>query len=135
MKHIEETEQENIITWASMQRLSELKHPVPSNARLGEYLVASANGGQRTAKAGAQLKKTGVRAGFPDLQLTLPAGNYYGLFIELKKPIVKGESRPVVSVLQNEWLIRLNKAGYYAVVCYGFDEAIRVIKLYLAGEI
>ena len=49
----------------------------------------------------------------------------------MKKPIVKGQSKPVVSLSQKEWLERLNKVGYKAVVCYGFDEAIEAITKYL----
>lgn len=67
----------------------------------------------------------GTKAGFPDLFLCIARGGYHGLFIELKT--VKGKP----TALQQTWLNRLNKQGYKAVVCYGFDEAKEAIKGYL----
>lgn len=42
------------------------------------------NGGARSPRQAAVLKKAGVRRGIPDLVLAYPAGPYHGLFIELK---------------------------------------------------
>ena len=37
----------------------------------------------------------------------------------------------VVSKEQQDWIDELNKQGYLAVVCYGFDSAVCVIAEYL----
>jgi hypothetical protein len=50
----------------------------------------------------------------------------YGLAIELKK--VKGGR---VSQSQNEWLKSLEMRGFKAIVAKGFDEAVKVLELYL----
>ena len=134
MQNLEEQHQIMIMQWCKAQRLSELKHPVPSGTKVFDYIVASANGGNRSKATGARLKATGVRAGFPDIQLCLGCGGFYGLFIELKRPRIQGKPTPTVSTLQKEWLLRLRKAHYRAEICYGFDEAIKVITSYLRGD-
>lgn len=135
MLHIEDEEQRLIIEWSKLKRLSELKHAVLPNSRISDYLVASANGGKRNAKEAARMKLQGVSAGFPDLQLCIAAGEYHGLFIELKRPIVKGKAKPVVSDYQSLWIERLSRGGYLARVCYGYDEAIKTIEQYLKGAL
>ena len=134
MQNLEEQHQVMIMQWCKAQRLSELKHPVPSGSKVFDYISASANGGARNKVTGAKLKASGVSAGFPDIQLCLGCGGFYGLFIELKRPIIKGKPTPTVSTLQKEWLLRLRKAHYRAEICYGYDETIEVITSYLAGK-
>lgn len=136
MQYIEDEHQQMIVDWANLQRVCSLKHAVKTGSRVGDYLVASANGGSRKggAKEGARLKASGVKAGFPDLQLCIAAGGHNGLFIEMKKPIVKGQPKPAVSSLQLQWIDRLNHAGYCALVCNGFDEAKHAITEYLKGN-
>ena len=72
------------------------------------------------------LKKQGMALGFPDIFIPMPNKTHAGLFIEMKRR--KGG---VVSDNQNKWIKILNDAGYYAVVCWGFDEARKVIDEYL----
>ena len=48
------------------------------------WLHHSPNGKRRTKAEGAKLKLMGVRAGFPDLYLAWPLGQYRGLVIEMK---------------------------------------------------
>lgn len=105
-----------IIQWCEFNKG---KYPMLSD------LHHSPNGGKRNAREAAKFKKMGTRAGFPDLELLYPNGKYHGLFIELKAPGGK------VSQKQKEWIDKLNKRGYYAKVCVGFDEAIETIKSYL----
>ena len=48
------------------------------------FLHHSPNGKRRSASDGQKLKLMGVRAGFPDLFLPWPVGDYMGCVIELK---------------------------------------------------
>lgn len=98
-----------------------------------KYLNSSQNGVRITNIRGAiRAKKAGMRAGFPDIFLPYPTQLYAGLFIELKRPIIKGQNKPVVSKEQKEWIEYLNSVGYKAVVCYGSNEAIQTICDYLS---
>lgn len=135
MRHIEDELQQLIIQWARMQRLSELKHPVPVGSFLSDYLSASANGGKRNIREAVRLKKAGVMAGFPDLQLCLAGGNknitFHGLFIELKRPKTKTSPRGTTSAKQRLVHSRLRDAGYAVEVLDNFDEVRKVITDYL----
>lgn len=86
------------------------------------------NGGKRGKAEAARLKAEGVSAGVPDLCLPAPRGGYHGLYIELKR--IKGGE---VSKNQKEWLALLNRQGYFAAVCFGWQEAARAITKYLEG--
>lgn len=84
------------------------------------------NGGSRHKAEAANLKKQGVKSGVPDLCLPVPRGRYHGLYIEMKR--IKGSK---TSVEQHEWLRKLCKNGYCAVVCKGWEDAARVLLAYL----
>ena len=94
-----------------------------------KLMFAIPNGGARDAITGAMLKREGVKPGVPDMLLPLPAGDFHGLFIELKT----AKARP--SSEQREWLMRLCNRGYAAVLCRGLDEAIDTISRYVAGQL
>lgn len=113
----EDGEQEAVIEWCT---LSKGKYP---ELRMIHHV---ANEGKRSAQNGAKLKRMGMSPGYPDLLLDCPKGIYHGLRIELKKD---RHSKP--SPVQKEWITQLNRYGYYAAVCCGADEAIRVLKQYL----
>lgn len=121
MKHIEDNHQKALFTWANTQKT----YPELSG------LFAIPNGGFRNAREGARMKAQGVKAGFPDIGLLVARNGYHGLFIELKRPIVKGTVKPTVSKEQTEWLARLNFNGYKATVCFGWLDAKEVIEGYL----
>lgn len=72
-----------------------------------------------------KLKQMGVVAGVPDLHLPVPKGIYHGLYIEMKY----GDGRLEKS--QREFLSSAAGYGYYAVCCYGAEEAISIIREYL----
>lgn len=110
-------EQEALIQWADLT--------VINGRRVGDYLVHVPNEGKRGPKAASEFKRAGGRAGYPDLILELPAGEWHGLRIEMK---AKG-GKPTAAQL--EWIERLRGAGYRAEVCYGFDEARIVVMDYL----
>ena len=83
------------------------------------------NGGSRNKVEAANLKRQGVKPGVPDIFLPVAKGNYHGLWIEMKT----GKNKP--TAYQNTYIDYLNSNSYKAVVCYGADEAIRVITEYL----
>ena len=90
-------------------------------------IFAIPNGGSRDRREAANLKMQGVKAGVPDLCIPVARGKYHGLFIEMKY----GKNK--TTALQEEWLELLNKIGYCAAVCHGFDKAKTVIDWYMGG--
>lgn len=113
----EAEEQKALMQWAKWQegRYPELK-----------MLMHIPNEGKRSKRYGAELKRMGLKAGFPDLGLLVPNKKYAGLFIELKADKTKSMTKE-----QKEWLEKLNSYGYKAVRCNGLEEAIQIIKKYL----
>jgi len=94
--------------------------------KMGLRFYAVPNGGSRPIVEAVKFKRSGVKAGVPDLCLPFPSGAYHGLYIELKR-VVGGK----VSPEQREWIEYLNGAGYYAVVCKGFEAAKKAVEFYL----
>ena len=84
------------------------------------------NEGRRSLRYGRELIAQGMRKGVPDIFIASPARHYAGLFIEMKR--CDGGK---LSKEQKNWLDRLNRAGYLAVVCNGWEEARNVILEYL----
>lgn len=84
------------------------------------------NGGTRNSIEAHNLKLQGVKAGVPDICLPVARGQYHGLYIELKR--IKGG---VVSEAQRGWINALNRVGYCAVVCKGWEDARQKIENYL----
>lgn len=84
------------------------------------------NEGKRSERQGYELKRQGMRPGFPDNGLPVPRGRFAALFIELKRR--KGGR---VSEDQQWWIDHLNAAGNYAVVCRGWESAAYVIAWYI----
>ena len=111
----EHAEQVALVRWFDLQHKD-----------LRGRLVAIPNGGDRHPAVAAKLKAEGVRKGYPDLQLLVPASGYHGLLIELKR--VKGGR---VEPEQADWLEWLAAQGYRAEVCRGADQARAVITDYL----
>jgi hypothetical protein len=90
-------------------------------------MFAIANGSLRNIITGARLKAEGVKAGVPDIFLPVMTARAPGLFLELKR------SGGIVAKEQIWWLRELEKQGYRAEVCYGWQEAVKVIEDYLNG--
>jgi hypothetical protein len=122
----EHDEQVTVIKWAET-----FKKQYPGV----ELLHAIPNGGDRNIIVAKKLKAEGVKAGVPDLFLPVAKRGYHGLYIEMKRPIVKGKSKPVVTPAQRLWLERLDGQGYYACVCYGAGTAIERLEKYMRAEI
>jgi hypothetical protein len=86
------------------------------------------NGGHRVKAVAAKLKAQGVKAGIPDLVLSMARGGYFGLYIEFK---ATPPNDAAVSVSQQERLRKLNDQGYLAIVCRGHFDAMEQIRAYL----
>tara|TARA_R110002033_G_scaffold75706_1_gene127322 strand:+ start:246 stop:497 length:252 start_codon:yes stop_codon:yes gene_type:complete len=74
-------------------------------------------------------KASGYVKGFPDLQICYPTRKSCGLFLEIKK-----DRKSYASKHQHEWIEYLNKVGYTAKVCKGFDECKEAIDDYMHME-
>lgn len=112
----EDTEQIAVISWSKYQwqRHPELKllHHVP-------------NGGSRNKQEAVKLKQMGTLAGVSDLHLPVPKGIYNSLYIEMKY----GDGRLQDS--QKDFLRTAAEYGNFCVVCYGAEEAIKVLDEYI----
>ena len=83
----------------------------------------TANERKTTLRQGAELKRLGVKKGFPDISIYLSDN---ALFIELKRAL---KSKSKVSKEQSEWVEFLNSLPYVkAKICFGADEAIKFIR-------
>ena len=74
--------------------------------------------------------------GFPDLVIYEPRGDYYGLFLELKKEGTKIYNKKLVGATphieeQMQMIDNLVDRGYAAHFAVGFDEAKLIIDNYL----
>lgn len=116
----EDQEQMTVMSWAHRTKFKD--------GRLSDYLFHIPNGGSRNIIEATKLKKMGVKAGVPDLQLIVPNGEVHGLWIELKAQ--KGKLQPSQQIM----IQRLEAQGYMCKVCFGADEAISEIKKYLMLE-
>jgi len=84
------------------------------------------NGGFRHPKVARELKEEGVKAGVPDYCLPVKRGHYSGLYIELK---AKKNSK--LGPDQKKWIEWIVEEDFAAGVCYGADEAIKILEAYL----
>lgn len=124
MQHIESEHQKALIQWSQ-------HHKLPNGMRISELLIAVPNGGARNKRTAAILRAEGVKKGVSDLELVYPSGGYGALWIELKRPIVKGKTKPKATPEQLAWIERVRAVGHQAVVCYGWHQARAVILAYL----
>ncbi len=96
--------------------------------KIGVLYYAIPNGGKRNPIEAIKLKRGGVKAGIPDLCITLSRKGYHGLYIELKR-----KDGGVVSESQKFWLAKLTSEGYMAVIARGAEDAKKIVINYL-GE-
>lgn len=112
MRGREQILQEQVVNYLS------LKYP--------NILYTASVGGMRTHIGVARkMKRAGYRKGVPDLMIFEPSKDFVGLAIELKTE--DGRLSPE----QKYWLEALTARKWKAVMCRGFDEAIKTIDDYL----
>lgn len=127
----EEDEQAAVLEWVEIVRvavgglivpLSDHFYAVPNGAH-----IASGTPGQRAQRV-ARLRRIGFRDGALDLNLDLPRGKYHGCRVEMKS------HGGVVTPAQHQWIERHNRAGYFATVAWGSQQAIQVFCDYLGPQ-
>lgn len=107
--------------------LHEKKHP-----ELGLF-YAIPNGANKSPAARGLFKRTGLKAGVPDVHLPISCGNYlhgewevsYGLWIEFKS------KAGALSQQQMEWHTKLMRQGHHVRVCRSWTEAANITIDYL----
>lgn len=87
------------------------------------------NGGQRSKKTAADLKRQGVKAGVSDLVVKLARGGWHGLYIEFK---ATPPHHAATAKSQREWLALAEEEGYCAVLARGLEEARAVLREYMS---
>lgn len=92
-------------------------------------LVAVPNSAPKGHTAAAYFRAEGLRPGYPDLLLDVPAGVYHGLRLELKR-----QHGGRIEVDESVWHKRLRARGYAVAVPCGCDAAKIIIERYLRGE-
>lgn len=102
--------------------------PVLGRIRVGDYFAHTPNGGARSAIEAAIFRGQGVREGWPDYTLYLPRGRWHGAVLELKADEGSKPDRE-----QLEILARLERAGYRALVAWGFEQAREALINYVEG--
>lgn len=112
MKHVESDIQAACVRWFRYQHPDKVIFSIP-------------NGGYRNAITAAIMKREGALAGVADLFLMWPAGNFHGLFIEMKTK--QGRQSDTQALFMYEAI----KAGYSYVICHSFDEFKNEIDKYL----
>lgn len=115
MKHFEDAEQQAVFDWAAFYPELRWMHAIP-------------NGGKRDKREAARLKRQGVKPGVADIFLPLARGDYYGLYIEMKRRKEQGSSQ--TSKHQYDFGRYVLEQGYRYEICYGAESAIQVIREY-----
>lgn len=93
-----------------------------------DSLVSIPNGGLRHTKTATKLNAEGQKKGYPDMQLDIAKGGYFGLRLELKQ---LDKKKGKVTPLQQARLELLHDNGYYSIKAWGHKAAIRAIELYM----
>lgn len=109
-------EQEIVFQWA---KLNENRYPCL------KWMHHIPNGGSRHPAEAAKLRRQGVTPGISDIFLPHAAGEYHGLYIEMKW----NQNMPTIE--QSAFLDFAARGGYKTAVCWSADEAIAVIEEYL----
>ena len=101
-----------------------------------DMIYAVTNSNVAGVRIGVKLVKSGLRKGYPDLNIDVPmaseGSHFHGLRIEMKR----ADGVPSdVSKDQQQWHERLKRHGYKVVVCFGCDQALAVTMNYLGWRL
>lgn len=122
---IEDAEQAAYFDWVRLMASSDERY---------QTIYAIPNGGHRNVREAARLKRQGVKAGVSDIHVPVSVGERAGLWIELKRPIVRGKPKPKLSPEQVQWLGLMHSFGHTVCLCYGFDQARQATQAYLSNK-
>jgi len=86
-----------------------------------------------TPMQGKRMKDAGYRKGTCDIFILEPRSGYHSLLIEMKD-ISKRNVKSAVSPEQCIFISEAIERGFKVVVCYGFDDAQKVLDFYFKGE-
>lgn len=92
---------------------------------LNYFVYAIPNGGYRTKKTAANLKKEGVRPGIPDIHCFVAMPPYHGLYIEMKT------ETGTLTDSQEIMIPLIRREGHKVVVCRSEASALTEILKYL----
>lgn len=131
---IESQNQQALIRWATLTPLPAYLRVEGAN-RMIDHLYAIPNGGGRSKREAGILKAEGVKSGVSDLHFDAAVGNFRSLWIEMKRPIIKGKPKPTTSPSQTLWLVQRRALSSAVAVCYGWAAAKWVLTEYVAGRL
>lgn len=115
----EATEQSLLLNWV---RFASVKYPVL------DMLVHVPNEGKRSVRAGSELKRQGLKAGYPDLALNVARCGYHGLFIEMKRRGGRATDAQI------GWLECLEHEGNAVALCDCMELGRNVLDAYVRGD-
>lgn len=117
----ENQEQRLLVKWLG-------SHPVVKN-----YFLKVNNEGFRTLAQGMHLKLMGMKAGVSDLFIFYPTKSHHGLWIEMKRKrkYAPSELKTETWVAQEMFLELVKSVGFEGKICYGSEDAKKVIDEYL----
>jgi hypothetical protein len=130
LKVNEHTEEKQLTRWvlarAGLVRELELLFAIPNGGRRDSKERVLRNGTIiHYSPAGRRLREEGVLPGVPDRFLPLARNGFNGLFIEMKAK--GGKCSPEQLTIH----MRLRQENFCVCVCYGWEEAARVLENYI----
>lgn len=90
-----------------------------------DWMHAIPNAAKRSKGVAAWMRAEGMTAGIFDVFLPWPANGYHGLYVEMKRKPNKLTDK------QTAFGHEMARRGFYVVVCYTADDAIKVIREYV----
>lgn len=131
---IDEFEYIKIMTWARTLRLKiggessdqmRLFCWIRTRPDIHPYTFSVPNDRKTNRIMGAILKHMGLKPGVSDICVSIPKGQYHGMFIELKF----GKNKPTQH--QINFIDNMREKGYHALVCVGYEAARAAIEEYM----
>lgn len=110
--------------WANMN-----KETYP---QLEVLMFAVPNGGHRSKAQAAKLKVEGVKAGVPDVFLSVARKGWNGLYIEFKRPGTEKQKEGRLTKEQARFAEMVKAENYYHFVAYSYGQAAQMVVNYLS---